>query len=411
MKTMSYTKKSCSICRNNQLVEILNLGLSPLADHFVDSPFDYDAHFPLKMQYCERCGLAQLSEVVNDDILFKDDYSFFTSGSPSAVRHFQAYAESVAETFPELVRNGFTVEIASNDGTFLKALANNGAQKILGVEPADSVQYEAVELNRVPTMHEFFNAKTAKTIMDIHGKADLIVANNVLAHVDDLYDFAVGISQLLDEDGVFIAEFQYFPELVRRNLFDNVYHEHRYYLSLSPLKNLFERFGLRIFRCEDVDTQGGSVRVFIARNRQVEESVTEKIEFVEQIIGQAVDMMQERADNVRKDLRDVLISLKADGKKVYAYGASAKGSTLLNFCQIDSKLVPIIVDKTPYKYGKYSPGMGLKVIEQGTVDDPDYYLLLVHNYATAIINREREFTNSGGQFIIPIPGVQIISNE
>lgn len=401
----SYTKTACSICEK-PIANILDLGSTPLADHFVNSPDDHEEIFPLIMQFCPDCGLAQLSEIVDDKILFKNDYAFFTGGSPSAVKHFEQYASSMIRQFPQQVA-GFTVEIASNDGTFLKSLNEQGANKVLGIDPADSVQSRAKH-NGISTVHGFFNTKNAQHIVISYGKADLIVANNVLAHVDDLKDFANGIDTLLSDDGVFVCEFQYFPELVMKNLFDNVYHEHRYYLSINPVQKLFKEFGLEVFKVEDVDTQGGSVRVYIGRNnRKIDDSVITRL-LLESMMAEYVGSIQERADSVKRVLRPLIEKLVAQGKTIYAYGASAKGNTLLNFCNITPDLVPFIVDKTPYKFGKYSPGMNLRVLDDQTAGNPDYYLLLVHNYYQSVLARETVFIESGGKFIIPVPSIQII---
>lgn len=401
----SYTKDACSIC-SKEVSTILDLGSTPLADQFVNSPEDHEETFPLNVQYCKECGLAQLSEVVDDDILFKNDYAFFTGSSPSAVFHFEKYALSMIRQFPELVKNGLNVEIASNDGTFLSVLKKLGAKVVVGIDPADSVQDKAKE-NGIQAVHAFFNTASAEHLVSTYGKADFVTANNVVAHVDDLDDFANGINTLLSEEGVFVAEFQYFPELVMKNLFDNVYHEHRYYLSIAPIQKLFKQYGLEVFKVEDIDTQGGSVRVYIARNREVEDSVITKL-LLEASMIEYVGSMQNRADSVKRVLRPLVEKLVAQGKKIYAYGASAKGNTMLNFCNITPDLVPFIVDKTPYKFGKYSPGMNLKVLDDQTTGSPDYYLLLVHNYYQSILQREHTFIEGGGKFIIPVPNIQII---
>lgn len=406
MSDISYSRTVCALC-GGPVDVVLDLGESPLADEFTDTPDEVQHSFPLKVQHCAKCGLAQLSEVVKNDMLFKDDYAFFTGGSPSAVKHFDEMARSLRAQFPELTDKS-TIEIASNDGTFLKAMTEAGAAHVLGIDPADSVQAKAAE-NGVETIHGFFNRDLADAVATAHGKADLLVASNVLAHVDDLNDFAKGVDALLSSHGVFVAEFQYFPELVKRNLFDNVYHEHRFYLSIGPVAELFAQFGMNVFKVEDVDTQGGSVRVFIDRSiRFSDDSVAAHLHAEADLkLSEDVGKMQSRADEVRTSLLDELYRLKREGKVVYGYGASAKGNTLLNFCRITPELVPIIADMTPYKFGKYSPGMHLRVMRQDVLIFPDYYLMLVHNYADAIIEREQTFINDGHHFIIPIPQVTI----
>ena len=408
----SYTKTKCSICGNEDLKVILDLGETPLADHFLTDIDEKEEYFPLKVQYCSECGLAQLADVVDDRILFKDDYGFFTGSSPSAVKHFTDYAESIVQLFPELAK-GKILEIASNDGTFLKAFKDFTIfESVLGIDPADSVQEQAKK-NNIPTVHQFFTLNSAKEILKYHGQKDLIIANNVMAHVDNLQDFAHAVSILLKEKGVFVAEFQYFPDLVTRGLFDNVYHEHRYYLGLKPLEQLFGTLDMHIFRVESIDTQGGSVRVFFSKcddyvDEWQDNKITDMVFIEEESIPNVLTHLQETANKVKAELRPLIEKLNEEGKTVYAYGASAKGNTLLNWCCITPNIIPHVVDKTPYKFDKFTPGTHIIVSDQDMMELPDYYLLLVHNYTDSILSREKYFTEQGGKFIIPIPNIKII---
>lgn len=409
-------RTTCRICGSPRLFQFLSLGETPLADVFVerenlDKP---EAKYPLDVAVCENCGLVMLVHIIPAELLFGDNYAFYTSGSPQAVIHFRKYAHEVMERFPELAKR-LTIEVASNDGVLLRPLKEMGA-KVLGIEPAKNVAVVA-QASGIDTIIEFFNKETAEKVFKDRGQAGLIIANNVIAHVDDAVDFAEGVKLLLDPKGVFIFEAQYFPNLLFKNQFDNVYHEHHSFYALRPLKLLIEKAGMKIFDVEEVDTQGGSLRVFAEHadgSREVKP-------IVQKMIQAELDMkldtpepymrLAARAENIKSELIKILSDFKRQGKKIVGYGAPAKGNTLLNFCGIGPQYVDYIVDKTYFKLGKFTPGMHIPVFPTEKIQEdgpPDYYLLLVWNYADAIMKQEEEFRKNGGKFIIPIPNPRIV---
>ena len=409
-------RNTCRICESSRLVRFLSLGETPLADAFVERENlkKPEAMFPLDVAVCEECNLVGLMHVVNPEILFGDSYAFYTSGSPQAVIHFREYAHTVMKRFPELAKK-LTIDIASNDAVLLRPLKELGA-KVLGVEPTKNVAIVA-QAAGIDTIINFFSKKCAEKIVEERGRAGLVLANNVVAHVDNLVDFMEGVKILLDPKGVFIFEVQYFPNLLFRNQFDNVYHEHHSFFALRPLMRLLEKVGMTIFDIQEVDTQGGSIRVFAGH--------THKSNNIEPIVGkmQQAELdkglnkietymgFTDRVDNIKKELICILTDLKHQGKKIVGYGAPAKGNTLLNFCGISTQYIDYIVDKTHFKHGKFTPGMHIpvypieKIQEEGP---PDYYLLLVWKYASGILKQENEFRKNGGKFIIPIPMPHIV---
>lgn len=395
-------KISCRACHSNKLVDILDLGSTPLADRFPDNPNVIEEKYPLELAVCCNCWLVQLKHNIDPSLLFGDDYGFFTSGSPVAVEHFRQYAEDMIKDFPEHSR-GNVLEIASNDGTLLKHFQDCGA-KAMGIDPAKPAVDKA-NADNIPTAQAFFNSDVAKKFTT---KANLILANNVIAHVPDLNDFVEGVKLLLADDGVFILEVQYLPNLLFGNAFDNIYHEHYSYFSLTPLAKLLKSHGLGIFDVKQVDGHGGSIRVFAchAATRIVEDSVAQMLKTEKELglIDLAVYLdFSKRVIYIKNELQRIITELKVQGKKIYGYGASAKSNTLLNFCGIDNRYLDCVIDKTPFKFGKYTPGTFIPIEEEGIAQSPDYYLVLVWNYLGNIIRQERKFIEGGGRFIVPIP--------
>lgn len=416
METKVKLRTSCAGCDSGNLFKFLDLGSTPLADKFVVPHKVHEAElaFPLEVAVCSNCRLVQLLHLVDDSILFGDDYAFFTSASPQAVIHFRKYAGEVEKRFSELTKK-LVVDIASNDGSLLRPLQERGV-RVLGIEPSHNVAQFANAIG-IETAEKFFNSRTAEEIAGEYGRAGLILANNVIAHVIDLRDFLLGVKKLLSPDGVFIFEVQYFPNLLFKNQFDNVYHEHRFFFSLFPLVFLLKRAGLAIFDVEEVNTQGGSIRVFAAHqqtNRSQSLAVSRMLANEEKLgLGEVsiYPSLQSRALFIKTKLQEIFESLKGQGKKVVGYGAPAKGNTLLNYCKIGPEYIDYIIDRTFYKHGKLTPGMHIpvypveKILEDGF---PDYYFLLVWNYAPAMLMQEEAFRKQGGKFIIPIPAAEIV---
>lgn len=376
---------ACRSCGSTDLRGFLDLGLSPLADAF---PRDGEAEkkYPLGLTVCADCWLVQNTETVPDDELWTPDYGFYTGASPSSIAYFADYAQWVKDHFAEETRR-LTVEIASNDGTLLRHFDN-----ALGVEPSANVAQVAIDAG-LPTIIAPFGRAVAAGIGE---KAGVIIANNVVAHVADLDDFLGGVADLLDPTGVAIFEFQYVGDLISGNQFDHVYHEHRSFFGLRSFSAAIHRYGLSIRSYTHTPAQGGSLRVVVQhgpdRSSWSSEDWLGRL-FTYQSFGGRVKYLRER-------LLALVDGEIAQGRSVAGYAASAKSTTLLNYCGIGTDRLRSVVDLTPHKIGRVTPGTHIPIVRE---DDVDTYLLLAWNYLPGILRREREFIDRGGKFIVPIP--------
>lgn len=387
-------REACSGCGRRDLETFLDLGSSPLADRFPATADEPEETYPLRLAVCPRCWLVQLLEVVDDAVLFGDDYAFHTGSSPSAVEYFHSYAADLMRQFrPE----GLVVEVACNDGTLLAELAGWGVWTI-GVEPAAGPA-EVARDRGLNVVSEPFGIGTARRLSGEYGKASLVVANNVAAHVADLDDFFGGIAALLAPNGATVVEVQYLADLLAGNQFDHVYHEHRYYFSIATLAQTMERHGLFMQSVSRTPAQGGSIRVVATRVRSLSE-YSERAG-LRQMAPYAA--FQGRVDHVRAMLNHLLDDELAAGRKVAGYAASAKSATLLNFCGIGADRVDHIVDTTPHKIGRFAPGSKIPVLGPGDRPEPDTYLLLAWNYLSGVLRREHPFVDRGGRLLVPIP--------
>lgn len=381
------TRDRCGSCGSNILDPFLDLGTTPLADAFPKSPDEWETFFPLGLVVCQKCWLVQNSYVVPDRLLYNEDYGFYTGASPSAVAYFKEYAAWANERFDPQ----FVVEIASNDGTLLRQFVAPG-RRLLGVEPSINVAMDATETDTVTAL---FGRKVAADIDSGFGKPDLIIANNVVAHVSDLDDFLGGIADLLSADGTALIEFQYVADLLTGNQFDHVYHEHRSFFSISSLQAALRPHGLTIVDWWRTPAQGGSIRAVVKHGPSL------VIRYGEEWLQspEAYTGFQGRVDHLRNGLWDLLWESGA----VAGYGATAKSTTLLNYCDLTTDDLAYIEDLTPAKIGRYTPGTGIPIVAPGDEPRPDTYLLLAWNYLPSILRRERAFSEAGGKFLVPIP--------
>ncbi|MBI4138622.1 class I SAM-dependent methyltransferase [Candidatus Uhrbacteria bacterium] len=403
---MITTNSSCRICKSSQLRKFLSLGDQPPANRFIEKK-DIDApepQYPLDVYWCANCHLAQLRDIVDKQELF-ENYIYFSSGMPKLSDHFRNYAEDIMRRF--LRPGDFVIELASNDGILLKFFKDRG-HRILGVDPAKNIASKAQSLG-VATICDFFSEDLAEKIAKSEGKAAAILANNVVAHINDHHDLAKGIAKLLDERGVFVLEAPYLVDMFENLTYDTIYHEHLSYLAVHPLKTLFEQFGLEIFDVEIHPVQGQSIRVFTGKKgaHEVAPSVAACIEREHQLGFDAFESYQKLAERVtasKKKLIETLRELKRQGKRIAAYGAPAKGNTVLNFCKIGTDLVDYALEDLPSKHALLTPGMHLPVVDRKTAESnpPDVYLLLAWNYLKPILAKEEVFRSRGGKFILPI---------
>jgi hypothetical protein len=381
----SVKRDACAAC-GSSLTEFLDLGSSPLADVF---PADISANersYPLTVAICASCWLAQLRDIVPDDELYGEDYEFRTGKSPALIKYFNDLAAKLLATQD----NRFTVEIACNDGTLLRHFT--GYRPVLGVEP--SAAADNAEIRGIPVVKQLFTSALADEIVEQHGRAGTVIACNVLAHVTDPLDFLRGVCTLLADDGVAVIEFQDLARLIAGCQYDHVYHEHRFYLSITSLNRLAAKSGLRIQYWEQTEAQGGSLRVMLARgNGQL--SINEP--WLEDLTTYM--SLQNRVEYAKNSLKILISDELADGRVVAGWGASAKSATLLNYCQLTSREIKWVEDVTPGKIGKFTPGSHIPIHAPGT--SPDTFLMLAWNYAGGMIRRDRAFFDGGGRLIIP----------
>jgi hypothetical protein len=404
--------RACIACGSSERELVLDLGETPLANANVHERdlAKPEARYPLQLYYCRGCGLVQLSEIVPPEVLFAD-YVYLTGASATMVAHLRAFAHEATRRFG-LSRRDLVVEIASNDGTLLRAFGELGV-RTLGVEPAENL----VELAResgVESVARFFSAELARELRAERGPAALLAGNNVLAHVPDLSGVLEGARLLTEPAGVVSIEVPYLVHLLDRLEYDTIYHEHLSYFSVRALAQAFARAGLAIFEVQPLSVHGGSLRILARAGTEHATAVSELIERERARGLEELETYHAFARKVaenRRALVGLLRELRAQGRRIAAYGAPAKGNTLLNTCGIGTDLVEYTVDKNPLKVGSYTPGMHIPIrpVEFLAQDRPDHALILPWNLAAEILEQERLYREKGGQFLVPIPEPRILT--
>jgi len=404
----------CRFCRCKIDQVFVDLGISPLSNAFLTKKDlkELEKRFPLKAFVCKNCFLVQLPEFETPENIFSD-YVYFSSYSKSWLKHVENYVDMISEKI-KLEKDNLVVELASNDGYLLQFFKKKGIP-VKGIEPAANVA-KVAENKGIETIVEFFGEKLAKKLVNKEEKADLIIGNNVLAHVPDINDFVKGISILLKTNGIINIEFPHLLQLIRHCQFDTIYHEHFSYLSLNTVKKIFEFHNLTIFDVDEIPTHGGSLRIYAKHkennNLQIKKSVNKLLE-KEKVFG-LLDLsfyleFSKTVEYVKKDLIKFFYNVKQNGKKVVCYGAAAKGNTLLNFCGIEKESIDYVVDSNPHKQGLYLPGthIPIKNPEEIMKTKPDFILILPWNIKEEIMKDISYIRDWGGKFVIPIPGIKI----
>lgn len=409
------TQGKCRFCAASLQHTFVDLGMSPLSNAYVsaEQANRMEPFYPLHAFVCDACFLVQLEEFETPEQIF-GDYAYFSSYSDQWLNHARAYAQDMVKRLG-LNDRSRVVEVASNDGYLLQYFRDQGIP-VLGIEPAANVATIAVEKG-IPTIVKFFGADTATELANNNLRADLLVGNNVLAHVPDLNDFVVGLKILLKPDGVVTMEFPHLLRLMAENQFDTIYHEHFSYFSFITAEKVFARHGLTLFDVDELPTHGGSLRIYAAhaenKARPVAASVTTLkqrergagLERLETYAGFA-----EQVKETKRRLLEFLITAKRAGKTVVGYGAPAKGNTLLNYCGIRGDFVDYTVDRSPHKQGKFLPGTHIPIHHPDKIREtrPDYLLILPWNIKDEVMEQMTDIRQWGGKFIVPIPEVEVL---
>jgi len=400
---------NCRHCGSHLSHSFIDLGFSPPSNAYLtqDDLSRPEKYYPLNVKVCDQCWLVQTEDYAERDEFFSADYAYFSSTSSSWLAHAREYTDLVIEKF-HLNQNSFVVEIASNDGYLLRNFVSFGIP-CLGIEPTESTAVAAENLG-VPVLRDFFGETLGVRIANEHGQADLIIGNNVYAHVPDINDFTRGMKEALKSDGVITLEFPHLMRLIERHQFDTIYHEHFSYLSLFSVCRIFDSSGLKIWHVDELPTHGGSLRIYACHkdnSRQVTESVDQVLE-EERRRGlqtlQTYTGFQDRANNIKNRLLEFLIQKKKDGETVVAYGAAAKGNTILNYAGVKSDLLPVVFDAAEAKQGKYMPGSHIPILPTSKITDliPDYVLILPWNIFDEIIIQLRPKLPSV-RFVVAVP--------
>lgn len=406
------TEAHCRSCGSQDLSIFLSLGDLPLSDGFLEARqlIDNEPRYPLDVAFCASCSLVQILETVPPEELFGADYPYFSSFTDTLLRHSEANVkERIAER--KLSKDSLVVELASNDGYLLQYYQAGGVP-VLGIDPAPG-PVAAARQKGIETLEAFFGIELAQKLAAQGRRADVIHANNVLAHVADTNGFVAGIAALLKDTGVAVIECPYVKDLIDHGEFDTIYHEHLCYFSVTALSALFNRHGLYITRVVPLAIHGGSLRVFVEKKSAPEQSVREYLASEQKLGMDKLDYYADfsnRVSQIRTELNGLLQGLKERKARIVGYGAAAKGTIMLNYVGIGQETLDFVVDRNTHKQGRYIPGVRLPIAapERVLAEQPDYVLILPWNFKDEIMAQQAEYRRRGGKFIVPVPRPTII---
>ncbi|NWF66368.1 MAG: class I SAM-dependent methyltransferase [Campylobacterales bacterium] len=401
----------CRFCNHELSVEFIDLEHTPASNSFLkhDDLNKTEYYFPLKLFVCDKCFLVQVDEYFNHEAIFSDDYVYFSSFSSSWVNHAKNYVDMISEKL-SLNGNSTVIEIASNDGYLLQFFKSKNIP-CFGIEPTKSTANEARKKG-IHVIEDFFGYKLAQTLQ----KADLILGNNVLAHVPDINDFVKGLKECLKQNGTITMEFPHLLNLILENQFDTIYHEHFSYLSLYTVKQIFNKQGLEIYDVEELPTHGGSLRIYAKHSENLNIEISKNVGY---ILQKEIDYklnsldgyknFQQKTEKIKYDFLDFLLKTKRDGKKVVGYGAAAKGNTLLNYCGIKKDMIIFTADASPHKQNRFMPGSHIPVVSPERIEKlkPDFVIIFPWNIKNEIVEKFSFIKEWGGKFVTAIPKLEI----
>lgn len=405
----------CRFCKHTLTHVFIDLVNSPASNSYLGAAAlnEPETYYPLKVFICDKCFLVQVDEYQKSDALFNNEYAYFSSYSTTWLAHAKKYTEAMIGRFG-FGETSKVIEIASNDGYLLQYFKEKNVP-VLGIEPTANTAQVAIGKG-IETCVEFFGTSLAKKLKEQGTQADLLLGNNVLAHVPDIVDFVTGMQILLKPGGVITMEFPHLMQLVDNNQFDTIYHEHFSYLSFYTVKRLFESVGLEMFDVEEIPTHGGSLRIYAKHKDDTSKAITPNVEaLLQKEISRGITDLayyhnfQQKAMDVKLAMLSFLVEQKQKGKKVAAYGAAAKGNTLLNYCGVKHDLVDFVVDSNPHKQGKYMPASHIPIVREDHLkaERPDYVIILPWNLQDEIKKQLAYIREWGGKFVVPIPSLQI----
>ncbi|QEP43619.1 methyltransferase domain-containing protein [Ectothiorhodospiraceae bacterium BW-2] len=404
---------NCRHCHTPLQHTFIDLGFAPPSNAYLTQSdlSKPEKYYPLKVMVCNHCWLVQTEDYTQADELFNAEYAYFSSTSTGWLKHAKAYAEKMT-TLLQLNQQSLVIEVASNDGYLLKNFVENSIP-CLGIEPTDSTA-DAAEKLGIPVLRHFFGEKLAKQLANEGKQADLIAGNNVYAHVPDINDFTKGLKAGLKPTGTITLEFPHLMQLIAHNQFDTIYHEHFSYLSLQTVSQIFQSVGLRIWDVEQLSTHGGSLRIYGCHDEDKRATTAAVNELLAQEIQSSLQQVttytqfQQNADRVKNDLLQFLIEQKGAGKTVAAYGAAAKGNTLLNYGGVKPDRLPFVCDAAQAKQGKYMPGSHIPILAPEAIQQakPDFILILPWNIAPEVQKQLTYIREWGGRFVVAVPMIQ-----
>lgn len=413
------SRTTCRFCEGSNLTRILDFGNFPLAGGFLkEEDFPNERYYPFNLNLCKDCFLVQISDVVPADVLFKENYFFFSSAIGTLVNHFKSFAQETHERFLKDKQKPSAFELGCNDGVLLKPLAALGVRAV-GIDPATNV-VNSIDSKNITVINDFFSEKLAIEIEKEYGQFDVFLSSYSFAHIDDMIDILKGVKCLLKNDGVLVIEIYYLGTLIDGMQYDMIYHEHMSYYSVKSLISFLKKFDMEIFDLRHIPgVRSGSVR-FYARNigqraEEISPAVFRMIECEEDKGFDKVETYSKYAERVaetRKHLLDILNCFRNEGKTIIGYGASGRGTIVMNYCGIDGRYLDYVVDDAPAKQGFYTPGTHVPIKSWDYVKEtkyPDYAVLFAWAFTDEVIEKRQDYLQQGGKFIVPLPEVRIIS--